>query len=81
MNALEFHKLLSERLAKYGLTVKLATESPHTPTTGVIMIPKDKRRAGRVNTTNEVKKPPNQSIPPRATQDLLNGHWQRESLD
>ena len=38
MNALEFHKLLSERLAKYGLTVKLATKSSHTLHTGVIMI-------------------------------------------
>ena len=44
MTALEFNKLLSEALAKYGLTVKHVTESSYMPNTGVIMMPKSTRK-------------------------------------
>ena len=81
MNGLEFHKLLSERLAKYGLSVKAVTESSYMPSTGVIMMPKDRRRAGRVNAPSEARRLPNRSNPSRATQDLLNSHWQRDTID
>ena len=81
MTDLEFHKLLSERLAKYGLTVKLVTESSYMPATGVIMTPKSTGRTGRVNRTSEARRLPKRSIPSRATQDLLNGHWQRDTVD
>ena len=81
MTGLELNKLLNEALAKYGLTVKLVTELSHTPTTGVIMTPRGTGRAGRVNTTTEARRLPKRSIPLRATQDLLNGHWQRDTVD
>ena len=81
MTDLEFHKLLSERLAKYGLTVKLVTESSYMPATAVIMTPNGTRGAGRVNTTSEARRLPKRSIHSRATQDLLNGHWQRDTVD
>ena len=44
MTDLEFHKLLSEALAKYGFTVKHVTESSYMPNTGVIMMPKSTRK-------------------------------------
>ena len=81
MNALEFHKLLNEALAELGLSVKAVTESSYMPSTGVIMMPKDRRRAGRVNAPSEARRLPNRSNPSRATQDLLNGHWQRDTVD
>ena len=40
MTGLELDKLLNEALAKYGLSVTAVTELSHTPTTGVIMMPK-----------------------------------------
>ena len=44
MTDLEYHKLLSEALAKYGLTVKHVTESSHMPDTVVIMTPKSTKK-------------------------------------
>ena len=44
MTDLEFHRLLSETLAKYGLTVKHVTESSHMADTVVIMTPKSTRK-------------------------------------
>ena len=43
MTAFELAQMLSERLAKYGLSVTAETGSPHLPTTGVIMMPKGRR--------------------------------------
>ena len=81
MTALELNKLLNEALAELGLTVNLVTESSYMPATGVIMTPKSTGRAGRVNTTSEARRLPKRSIHSRATQDLLNGHWQRDTVD
>ena len=81
MTGLELDKLLNEALAKYGLTVKAVTELSHTPTTAVIMTPRGTGRTGRVNTTSEARRLPKRSIHSRATQDLLNGHWQRDTVD
>ena len=44
MTDLEFHKLLSESLAKYGLTVKHVSESSHMADTVVIMTPKSTKK-------------------------------------
>ena len=44
MTDLEFHRLLSETLAKYGLTVKHVTESSHMADTVVIMTPKSTKK-------------------------------------
>ena len=44
MTGLEYHKLLSEALAKYGLTVKHVTEPSHMADTVVIMTPKSTRK-------------------------------------
>ena len=77
MTDLELDKLLNEALAKYGLTVKAVTELSHTPTTAVIMMPKSTGRAG----SGEARRLPKRSIHSRATQDLLNGHWQRDTVD
>jgi len=44
MTDLEFHRLLSEALAKYGLTVKHVTESSHMADTVVIMTPKSTKK-------------------------------------
>ena len=81
MTALELAQILQLRLAKYGLSVKAVTESSYMPSTGVIMMPKDRRCAGRVNAPSEARRPSNRSNPSRATQDLLNGHWQRDTID
>ena len=81
MTALELAQILQLRLAKYGLSVKAVTESSYMPSTGVIMMPKDRRRAGSVNAPSEARRPPNRSNPSRATQDLLNGHWERDTID
>ena len=81
MTDLELNRLLNEALAKYGLSVKLVTESSYMPATGVIMTPKGTRRAERVQTPTEARKLPKRSNPSRATQDLLNGYWQRDTDD
>ena len=81
MTGLEFDKLLNEALAELGLSVKAVTKSSYMPATGVIMTPKGTRRAERVQTPTEARKLPKRSNPSRATQDLLNGHWQRDTVD
>ena len=81
MTASELDEMLQLRLAKYGLSVTAVTESPHTPTTGVIMTPKGTGGAERIKIPSEARGLPKRSIPSRATQDLLNGHWQRDTVD
>ena len=81
MTASELAEMLQLRLAKYGLSVTAVTESPHTPTTGVIMTPKGTGGAERIKIPSEARRLPKRSIPSRATQDLLNGHWQRDTVD
>ena len=49
MTASELAQMLQLRLAKYGLSVTAVTESPHTPTTGVIMTPRGRRRADLID--------------------------------
>ncbi len=44
MTDLEYNRLLNISLAKYGLTVKLVTESSYMPATGVIMTPKSTKK-------------------------------------
>ncbi|MCL0055498.1 hypothetical protein M1N56_06475 [Dehalococcoidia bacterium] len=81
MTGLEFDKLLNEALAELGLSVKAVTKSSYMPDTGVIMTPRGMGRAGRVSTTTEVRRLINPSNPSKATQDLLNGYWQRDTID
>ena len=44
MTASELAEMLQLRPANYGLSVTAVTESPHMPTTGVIMTPRGLRR-------------------------------------
>ena len=44
MTALEMAQKLTLRLAKYGITVRALSESPHMPSTGVIMITRATRK-------------------------------------
>ena len=44
MRDLELDKLMNERLAKYGLSMKAVPKPSHTSTAGVIMMPQGRHR-------------------------------------
>lgn len=81
MMGLEFDKLLHEALVQLVLPLTAVTALSHILTTGVIMAPEDTGRVGKIQTPTEARKLPKRSIPLRARQDLLNGYWQRDTVN